>query len=389
MTPLEPRGLNGGAGLVATTLVQHLSSLAPEVTFTLLTSSASHAELAPFDGRNVQRRCTVGPSSDAHSLARRAVDTVVPPRARVALKRAFWSLRTSRRYARAAEDLHADLLFCPFTVPYFWRSSVPCISIVYDLQHVAYPEFFSTEQRLNRQRQIADACARSERVVCISGYVRETLLETVQYGSECALSIPLGMLQDVSRAEPAVLDKLGLKPGGFLLYPANFWPHKNHRRLFEALRLWPDSNLKLVCTGAPNALMHTLASEAEPLGVVFAGYVSQAELTALLQACRGLIFPSLYEGFGMPVLEAMALGKPVLCSNVTSLPEVAGDAALYFDPTSAEQIAGAIDILLHDQARVADAVKRGYQRASVFGTARTMTERYLAVFDQVLDAREA
>jgi glycosyltransferase involved in cell wall biosynthesis len=204
----------------------------------------------------------------------------------------------------------------------------------------------------------------------------------------------LGLLRDAGSADPAAIGRLGLEDADFLLYPANFWPHKNHRRLFEAmsiyLRAHPDSRLRLVCTGAPNTLMNDLQVTAEailPAGtVVFAGYIPEQELSALLAASAAVIFPSLYEGFGMPVLEAMASGKPVLCSNVTSLPEVAGDAAIYFDPTNPRQIAEAITALGERSARL---VRRGRERAASFGDSRRMAADYLSLFRTVLAAGAA
>jgi glycosyltransferase involved in cell wall biosynthesis len=368
MTPLEPDGQNGGAGLVATSLVRHLAALAPELQMTLLTAHASHADLAVLDAPNV-RRVRVDRRPHSRSLARTLVDTLLPVRTRVQLKRAYWSLKTSREYGRAADDLRPDLLFAPFTVPYFWRPGIPCVSIVYDLQHLTYPEFFSPEQQLNRQRHVADACARSARVVCISDYVRHTLLAH---------------------------DRLALRGKDFLLYPANFWPHKNHRALFEALQVYrqahADIDVSLVCTGAPNALMQSLKTLAESLlpsgSVVFAGYLASEELAALFEACQALIFPSLYEGFGMPVLEAMARGKPVLCSNVTSLPEVAGDAAIYFDPTDPRLIAEAINVL-GNRETIVELVGRGRKRAETFGDGHRMAMDYLSVFRAVLSASAA
>jgi glycosyltransferase involved in cell wall biosynthesis len=395
MTPLESHGLNGGAGLVATTLVRHLGALAPELDITLLTADASHAELASLEAPNVRRDCVIA-GRTSRSVARTLADGLLPAGARARLKRAYWSLRTSQKYARLTEDLGADLLLCPFTAPYFWRPGLACVSIVYDLQYLTYPEFFTPEQRLNRQQHIQDACVRSDRVVCISEYVRKTLLAHLDVSAERVVTIPLGLLQELRGAHTAVVGTLGLSEGQFLLYPANFWPHKNHTTLFEALRIYrqqhPDSQLKLVCTGAPNALMRTLELAAEsqfPSGtVVFAGYVPEAALASLLEACTAVIYPSLYEGFGMPILEAMALGKPVLCSNVTSLPEVAGDAAIYFDPTDPHQLATAIEAL-GDTARLADLVRRGQQRAAAIGTGRDMAVRYLALLRQVLAARPA
>jgi glycosyltransferase involved in cell wall biosynthesis len=266
------------------------------------------------------------------------------------------------------------------------------VSIVHDLQDVTYPEFFTSEQRLNRKRHIADACQRSDRVVCISDYVRVTLLANQEACSARVVTIPHGLLLEAGNPDDVVLGRLGLNVGEFVLYPANFWPHKNHRALFEALRIFhemhPESGLKLVCTGAPNALMHTLKSVAEsllpPATVVFAGYVRPREFVALLDATKALVFPSLYEGFGMAILEAMAWGKPVLCSNVTSLPEVAGDAASYFDPSDPRQIASAIDSLDLDSAAIADKVARGRQRAATFGQGRELAMRYLDLFRQVM-----
>jgi glycosyltransferase involved in cell wall biosynthesis len=391
MTPLGAGGENGGAGLVATTLVRHLSTLAPELALTLLTCQASHAELAPLEAPNVRRQCVVRTPASPSRVVRGVIDKLLPLRARVRLKQAMWTQRTSRHLADVAAGLHADLLLCPFTVPYFWKPDVPCVSIVYDLQHLTYPDFFTREQRLNRQRQLTEACARSARVVCISEYVRTTVVASVKISSERVVTIPLGVLQEPVSADLTVIDRLGLRGSEFLLYPANYWPHKNHTTLFEALRLFrlshPGSQLRLVLTGAPNGLMRSLEITARsvlpPGAVVFAGYVRSAELAALFDGCVGLVFPSLYEGFGMPVLEAMARGKPVVCSNVTSLPDIAGDAAIYFDPRAPAEIATAIGAL-SDTARVTDLLMRGRKRAATFGDGETMAARYLAVLQDVL-----
>jgi hypothetical protein len=148
------------------------------------------------------------------------------------------------------------------------------------------------------------------------------------------------------------------------------------------------SELKLVCTGAPSASMETLVDAVVHMGladtVIFPGYLPDGDYAALLQSCRALVFPSLYEGFGIPVLEAMAFNKPVLCSNLTSLPEVAGEAALYFDPRKPVEIADAIDHVTSDAKLCALLVKRGCQRLAAFGGLPEMAGAYLRVFEGVV-----
>jgi glycosyltransferase involved in cell wall biosynthesis len=156
---------------------------------------------------------------------------------------------------------------------------------------------------------------------------------------------PLPSPEEVARVRQA----LGL-PDRFALFPAMTFPHKNHLRLFEALAILRDRHgltLSLVCTGRPYESHSPLLEEAiERLGLAgqvrTLGPVPTDDLIALYGAAWALVFPSLFEGIGMPVLEALQYGLPVISSNAACLPEVAGDAALYFDPTSVEAIVAAI-----------------------------------------------
>jgi glycosyltransferase involved in cell wall biosynthesis len=287
-------------------------------------------------------------------------------------------LRSRDKIETLVDALQPDLLFCPFTVPWNWRPGVPCVSIVYDLQHQAYPQFFTAEQRHNRQHHVELAVERSQCVVCISEYVRQTLLSNTDCPPERAVTIPLGLVHPPSAPDITILNRLALQPGKYLLYPANFWPHKNHRRLFEAIKQLA-SRPRLVCTGAPNPLMRKLRDEASTELVQFPGYVTEAELAALLDACAALVFPSLYEGFGLPILEAMARGKPVACSDLASLREVAGNCAVYFDPADPVSIATAID----DATSAPPSsllVRRMREQAERLGNAELMASRYLALF---------
>ncbi|MFH1342452.1 MAG: glycosyltransferase family 1 protein, partial [Pseudomonadota bacterium] len=187
-----------------------------------------------------------------------------------------------------------------------------------------------------------------------------------------------------------VVDRLELIREKYLIYPANFWKHKNHEMLLTAFGIARNAglptHLKLVCTGALGERQQWLQRAAEAMdlsrNVLFPGYLSNAELLGLLTNCAGVIFPSLYEGFGLPVIEAMAIGVPVACSNVTSLPEVAQDAAIMFDPRIPEQIADAMISLVQDRELRGRLVEAGTLRAAQFSDSRVMATEYWRIFQQ-------
>jgi len=231
-------------------------------------------------------------------------------------------------------------------------SRPPAVTTMLDLQHEFYPQFFSRPERAYRRMVYGWTARRSRLVIAISEHVKDTLVERLGVAPERVRVIYLAV--DHERFRP---DGRAREP--FLLYPANRWPHKNHERLFEAFALLRRERpgLRLVLTGAGH--------ERKPLpnGVEARGRVSDEELAELYRAAAALVFPSLYEGFGQPPIEAMACGCPVAASNTTALPEVCGDAAHLFDPTSAEEIASAVSNLLD---RPDQLVERGLERAAQF-----------------------
>jgi glycosyltransferase involved in cell wall biosynthesis len=411
LTPLLPGGENGGAKPLARSLVSELGMLAPQIEFTLLTSSMSYAELADLERPNVRRENVdvdlevTEPRgialAGARVAARGIVNSIVPLPARVRIKDAVWTLVKRWQRTSVTKAARADLVFSPFTAPFFFDPRVPLVSVVHDLQYLEYPDFFEALQHRNRHQHFLDACRLADRLICVSEFGRQTVLANSRLPPERVQTIQSALVHSLDADEHAsetthrVLDRLGVRSRRFLLYPANPWPHKNHRVLIEAFaqyrRSFPTSDLALVCTGAPGTAADELSALAQtvlpPGSFAFAGYLPEGKFVAVLQSSRGLIFPSLYEGFGLPVLEAMACGKPVLCSNVTSLPEVAGDAALLFDPRDPSAIASAIDRLESDPALEAEMIQRGRQRAVHFGSARDMAAKYLAAFEDVVAAR--
>jgi glycosyltransferase involved in cell wall biosynthesis len=229
----------------------------------------------------------------------------------------------------------------------------PNILTINDLQHLHHPEFFTPAQYEERERLYRQSAERASHIICISEFTRQDVHR--QYG------IPLEKMSTVwivpSRnvwrpiapdRRDAVLAAMGLSQQ-FLFFPAHCWPHKNHARLVDAFSRVLDAlprGLKLVLTGRrmPDDHPAAVLIRERRLGdrVVHLGYRSPLEIRALFEGCQALVFPSLFEGFGMPVAEAIISGKPVLCSNITSLPEIAGDAALTFDPEDVAAIGQAL-----------------------------------------------
>jgi hypothetical protein len=180
----------------------------------------------------------------------------------------------------------------------------------------------------------------------------------------------------------------------YFLYPAKVWPHKNHETLLLAFDKFrrsgqEASRYKLVLTGDPDGFQR-LASSFPSENVVHLGIVSTAELARLYKEAAGLVFPSLFEGFGIPLAEAFGFGCPVICSDTTSLPEVAGDAALFCDPTDASALADNMLSLVSNPALRSTLISAGYKRASIYNwsrSARGLENAVLHVKDRIIAAQ--
>lgn len=284
---------------------------------------------------------------------------------RIAAMTRAWAAPGRLRRAMQLDSLDAVHFPLSVTIPPPGRRP-PAAVTVHDLQHELYPQFFTRAELAYRRVLYKQAVTSSRIVIAISQHARETLLQTYGIDPDRVVAIPLGI--DHRRLTPGE-EPQPRQP--FLLYPANPWRHKNHPRLYEALALVrrerPELRLVLTGTGHASGL---------PDGVESRGRVSFDELVALYRTASALVFPSLYEGFGLPPLEAMACGCPVAVSSATSLPEVCGDAAEYFDPLSPADMARAIAAVLDEPARYSE---RGIARARMFtweATARAHEDVY-------------
>jgi glycosyltransferase involved in cell wall biosynthesis len=245
-----------------------------------------------------------------------------------------------------------DIVHYPLTVP-VPRDRRPTVVTLLDTQHLDLPMLFSRGERAFRRLAYDRTARRADRVVVISEWVRGRAVERLGLDPKRVRTIHLAV--DHQRFTPAAHPRR--EP--FLLYPARPWPHKNHARLFDAFAVLrarhPELRLVLTGQGHDQQLL--------PPGVEARGSVGVEELVELYRTAAALVFPSLYEGFGLPPLEAMACGCPVAASNAGSLPEVCGAAASLFDPYDVESIIAGVDTAL---GRAAELSALGLTRAAGF-----------------------
>jgi glycosyltransferase involved in cell wall biosynthesis len=284
----------------------------------------------------------------------------------------------SWRLALALRRLtHDDLFFSPgYNSPLF--SASPFVFTIHDLSHVYCPENSSLRIRLYYATIMKRACQRAVSILTVSEFTRSQIVEWSGVSPEKVFNVGCG----VDAAYRPDGDSYGL-PFPYLLCVSNRKRHKNEFRVVEAFAQPAlSSDMHLVFTG--NATQ-TLSGHVERHDVAsrvhFAGVVPESKLPSLYRGAMALIFPSLYEGFGLPILEAMACGTPVVTSNITAMPEVAGDAALLINPTSVEQIHTAMQQILKDAALRRQLREKGLARATKFPWSST-----IATVDRLLAA---
>lgn len=275
---------------------------------------------------------------------------------------------------------------------------MPCPSVgtVHDLSMARVKEKYDRVHTAYFHTLLPALIRRLSRIITVSECSKRDIVELAQVDPARIDVIPHGVNErrfhplDDPESE-RIRHGLGLT-SPYLLYVARLeHPGKNHValiRAFDRVKTRLGGPHQLVLAGAPwngAEVVHSAARAARHAAdIVFTGFTADASLPALYRGALGYVFPSLYEGFGMPLLEAMASGVPIACSNTSSLPEVAGDAALYFDPAAAESIEVALESLMSDPVCRARLIDRGRRRASQF-TWRDSVTRTLAVFRRAVE----
>jgi glycosyltransferase involved in cell wall biosynthesis len=318
------------------------------------------------------------------------VDVHIPRRVKWAER--FLPGAELRAYGRGLRKLmvgaRVDVLHFPlsFMVPFDYPGRT--VVTFLDLQHEYYPQFFSASEIAWRERNYRPAAVRATHLVAISDYTAQSLVTKYGVPREKISVVHLAAGDDIRAPIAEGIHAVDL-PAQYFCYPAAYWPHKNHGRLLQAvahLRAQEGFDLPLVLSGMDAADSAPVRQEVARLGladqVYMLGYLPREKFRLLLRRAQFMIFPSLFEGFGLPVVEAMAVGCPVACSRSTSLPEIVGDDGYLFDPENVDSIAKAIRDLWRDPTLRERLRQRLDPRARRFTNAR-MAQETAAVYDRV------
>lgn len=290
-----------------------------------------------------------------------------------------WSVQVPRSDG-TVESLHADIMH--FTMQGAFLTDVPSIYHPWDLQHRHLPQLFSRRDWVYREVTYPAFCRQARLVAVASEWTKRDLMRHYALSDEKVQVVSVGpVLAAYPTPTPDDLEAARRKfslPPAFAFYPAQTWPHKNHLALLEALALLRDRHglqVPLVSSGHRNEFFARIEARARELAlqaqVQFPGFVTPLELACLYRLCRCVVFPSRFEGWGLPVAEAFGAGAPVACSNAASLPEVAGEAALLFDPDDPAQIAATLARLWNDEPLRRALSERGRERAAQWSNERT------------------
>lgn len=287
-----------------------------------------------------------------------------------------------------------DLIHVQYTAPLL--TSVPAVVTVHDVSFIEHPEYFTASRRSQLRLTVGRTVQRAARVLTVSEFSRDAILRAYDIAPEKVAVVPNAAnpcfrVIGRERAQNAVRERLHFD-APFVFSVGDLQPRKNQIGLIAAfsklLTECPQLQHHLVLTGKETWFTPKVREAARDSGfaarIHFTGFVSDEDLLELYNACDCFVFPSFYEGFGLPILEAMACGRAVACSNTSSMPEVADGAGLLFDPHQSGEIARALkDILLDSELR-GRMERLGLQRAAGF-TWKKSARATLDVYKQVVN----
>jgi len=327
-------------------------------------------------GRVAQRRdrCQVilPKGSKAFPCGEKTETVVAPCSYEESFRRiAYQSFVVGPRYCKDALFLTTDS-----KVPILLPKNTKILPVVTDLAVFRMPEAYRFSRVLLWKLQFRTLCSRADRFVAISEFTKREMTELLGIPEQSIQVVYCAAPEHIVQVcSPTALDALRVKyrlPERFVLFVGNFNPRKNIERLiaaFDQMKQRSGLQVSLVIAGAQGWKFDrsiALRGVSSAKDILFVGYVPDEEMAALYSAAELFVFPSLYEGFGIPVIEAQKCGTPVLTSNTSALPEVGGDGAVYVDPMDVAGLSNEMETLLQSQALQESMIAKGKENAARF-----------------------
>ena len=329
------------------------------------------------------------------------VSTTISPLA--LLERIFSTESLGLFHDKLIQMLYYGQIFCDTGCDLVWDPAgnsnfcnfitVPRVTTIHDIIH--FDVISKNESVIPQTRAIIclkDAIHFSKKIITVSEFSQKRICDKFRVPKDFVKFIPIKLgTRLYSDIDPKkgknTLDKYKLKPQKYFIFCSSWWKNKNHGTLIKAFNKFAqrNSDIKLVLAGK-----HTGVLDSRPIEefssdrIIITGFVHDEELGILLKNALAFIHPSVYEGFGMPIIEAMANGIPVACSNAASLPEVAGSAALFFDPFDTNSITRAMHQLADDPQLRKDLIRKGYEQAKKYSDRDAMVDEYIRVMEEVM-----
>ncbi|MCJ7602521.1 MAG: glycosyltransferase family 4 protein [Desulfobulbaceae bacterium] len=351
-----------------TGIARYLRSLYAEI------AQLDDVEVSFFDGRAVSN--TIPALADSQKRQRMTKLMRKLPGHLVFLLRCHRWLRYEqalRKLCRTSRfDLYHETDFVPAK-----QQFLPAVYSVYDLSLMRFPQTHPLDRVLFFDFFFKRRIQYATHILTISNYIRREIIDYFGIDDKCASFVPLApaacFTPMAEHRVEAVRSKYHV-PVNYLLFAGTIEPRKNIQLLIKALQKI-DGAISLVLTGwqgwGEKQWMQIMQETGIAHRVIVTGHIPDSDLAALYNGATAMIYPSLYEGFGLPIIEAMACGCPVICSNTSSMPEVAGDAALLIDPTDVETLRRAIENVLNDRRKRDQLKELGIERARLFSWRET------------------
>ena len=349
----------------------------------------NQVDLSYFEGKTLVKSMPALAESDKWQQTTKAVRNLPDPVV-FGMRVAHWlkyEHDLNRICRKKAFDIYHETAFTPAKL-----SLIPTVYSIYDLSLRRYRETHPRERVWFFEYFIKRRLQYAGHILTISEFIRQEIIEEFKVPPSMVTAVPLAPDPLFVPCSDDVVKKVRLKynlPDSYLLFVSSLEPRKNIDLLIEALQT-ANTDIPLVLVGwhgwGDKKWFEKIKETDLKNRIYFTGHVPDDDLKAIYNGAQVLVYPSLYEGFGLPIVEAMACGCPVICSNAASMPEVAGDAAILIDPGRSDELAAAIETVVHDAEIRTKLVARGFKQADSFTWNHT-ARKTLEVFKKTVKKR--